>query len=582
MSLLDKASLVVTPNAYKESKLYSVIPNTTLGDMDVVRATTATRINSSGLIEVVPRNLFSYSEQFDDASWAKANMVVVANNTISPNGTNTADKATASLYPSTSLTKTNLVNAQSYTNSIYVKADTVSTFRIDFVTAGFALGSNCIFNLTTLSTTITNYGATSGSTATITNVGNGWYRCTLTVLATSANYFSQFYPAANGSVFIWGAQLEAFPSATEYFPTTTRLNIPRIDYTNGSCPSLLVEPQRTNLQLNSEDFSNASWVKTLSAVVVNQIASPSGNVDADKLNETATTGNHQLESSRNASIAAYSMSVFAKKAEREWLYLFEDTTGKGAYFNLNNGTIGTIAAGATAKIESFGNGWYRCSVTYNESGTFGRYRIAVTTGNGVTSYTGVANNGIYIWGAQYELGAYATSYIPTIASSVTRNADSISKTGISSLIGQTEGTAFIECTADTTNPNGAMLLYLGSSDGSGAFNYSTYLKFSSTSLNLAVYSGGTSYVDSTSSQTYTNKQNIKVAISYKNNDFVCYANGVQLFTDTTGVVSTNLSTLSLGYYPPNIPYNQYNGNIKSVQLYKTRLTNAELAQLTTL
>ena len=73
MSLLDKASLVVTPNAYKESKLYSVIPNTTLGDMDVVRATTATRINSAGLVEVVPRNLFVHSNDFTNANWTKEN-----------------------------------------------------------------------------------------------------------------------------------------------------------------------------------------------------------------------------------------------------------------------------------------------------------------------------------------------------------------------------------------------------------------------------------------------------------------------------------------------------------------------------
>ena len=86
MSLLDKASLIVTPNAYEESKLYSVIPNTTLGDMDVVRATTATRVNSAGLIEVVPRNLLTYSNTFSNAAWIKNSCTISANSIVSPDG----------------------------------------------------------------------------------------------------------------------------------------------------------------------------------------------------------------------------------------------------------------------------------------------------------------------------------------------------------------------------------------------------------------------------------------------------------------------------------------------------------------
>ena len=94
MALFDDASLVVTPNGYKEGTLYSIKPTSGAGDMTVVRATTATRVNSAGLIELVPYNLLTYSEQFDNAAWTKSGVTVTANTTISPDGTQNADKLT--------------------------------------------------------------------------------------------------------------------------------------------------------------------------------------------------------------------------------------------------------------------------------------------------------------------------------------------------------------------------------------------------------------------------------------------------------------------------------------------------------
>jgi len=400
MSLLDTASLVVTPNGTKASKLYSVVPSSGAGDLDVTRATTATRVNSSGLIESVASN------------------------------------------------------------------------------------------------------------------------------------------------------------------------VPRLDYTNGTCPSILVEPQRTNSFLYSEQFNNAYWGKYQTSVTSNATVSPDGNLTADTVAVTTGTGGSIFLISPIT--GTYTVTVFFK-AETSNLTIIEVPTIGDVNINLSTGTF-TTTGSVTGAMKSFANGWYRCTATF--TGTAIPY---ISFG-----ITGIAGQTASLWGAQLEAGSYATSYIPTTSASVTRNADVISKTGISSLIGQTEGTVLFDGIADITNPNGAILIYLGSSDGSGAFDYSTYLKFSGNNLNLTVYSGGVNYVNSTSTQTYTNKQNIKVAFSYKNNDFICYANGVQLFTDTTGVVSTNLSSIALGFYPPNIPFNQYNGNINLTALWKTRLTNTQLAQLTTI
>jgi hypothetical protein len=367
-------------------------------------------------------------------------------------------------------------------------------------------------------------------------------------------------------------------------------NVPRLDYTNSSCPRLLLEPQRTNLNPYSEQFDNADWEKTNSTITANATASPDGYTNADAWLETSASGQHRLYDNGISVTAAtaYTCSLFVKANGRSWVSIEFFAVGGGfngsrVWFNISNGTIGTTQTGITAKIDNYGNGWYRIQATQNAASTTTGYILYhLATADGATTYAGDVTKGAFVYGGMTEAGAYATSYIPTLAASATRVADAASKTGISSLIGQTEGTAFIECTVDNTNSNGAMLIYLGSSDGGGAFNYSTYLKFDGSALNLVVYSGGTDYVNSVSSQTYVNNQTLKVAFAYKANDFVCYANGVQLFTDTSGTVSTNLSSVSYGSYPLNIPFNQYNGKISQALLFKTRLTNAEMAELTTL
>ena len=124
MSLLEQASLVVTPNSYKESKLYSVIPNTTLGDMDVVRATTATRVNEQGLIEVVPRNLLTYSEQFANGVYITTDSTITANTSISPNGTTTADTLTEGITNDLHRIRQNfnVIIGNVYTLSVFCKA----------------------------------------------------------------------------------------------------------------------------------------------------------------------------------------------------------------------------------------------------------------------------------------------------------------------------------------------------------------------------------------------------------------------------------------------------------------------------
>ena len=181
MSLLDKASLIVTPNAYKESKLYSVIPNTTLGDMDVVRATTATRVNSAGLIEVVPRNLLTYSNTFTNAAWGNAGYgniaTVIANDIISPDGLMNGSKITfsAGVTQGRLVQQTSVINGGIYQASIFVKYGNKNT--IQFYCDAAVIGLFATFNFTTK--VLTGSGV---SNTIVTELPNGWFRLQYTFL----------------------------------------------------------------------------------------------------------------------------------------------------------------------------------------------------------------------------------------------------------------------------------------------------------------------------------------------------------------------------------------------------------------
>jgi hypothetical protein len=180
------------------------------------------------------------------------------------------------------------------------------------------------------------------------------------------------------------------------------------------------------------------------------------------------------------------------------------------------------------------------------------------------------------YGFQHELGAYATSYIPTLAASATRVADAASKTGISSLIGQTEGTLFGEFTF-----TGVTSLHMLASVA-GSYTSAVYVQTgSSTGISMQVWSGATNQVG-INFIGLTVGQNVKFAAAYKANDFMLYVNGVQAGSSTSGSVPAGLSQLEVGSYAEaGSPFN-FNSSIKQAIVFKTRLTNAELATLTTL
>ena len=438
MSLLSEASLIVTPNGVKEGKLYSVIPSDGSGDMSVVRATTATRVNSAGLVELVPYNYNTYSENFI-TSWGNDGSSTVTNNfTTAPNGMMTAAKLVSNVANGYGY-KFNTVPNGTFTLSYYIKASANTTISIAFNDIG-GNGYIASYNIP---------------------VTTEWQRISLTANLVGTSLLIDYSQLQLGvEYYIWGCQINE-GTLKDYQKTETRLNIPRLDYSNGTCPSLLVEPQRTNLALYSSSFDNAAWDKAASSVTANQIASPSGVQDADKLTENSANDIHGLYNlNPYTSITTATASLFFKKGTRKF-FSIKLQIGANSYTQVYDSesvtTTSNSSNGLTSvstSIVDFGNGWVRATLTgTNPSGAADAYTVYCLSNSGTPTfnpsnfnptYQGTGTDYGYLWGAQLEAGSYPTSYIPTTSASVTRNSDAIFKTGISSLIGQTEGVAFID------------------------------------------------------------------------------------------------------------------------------------------
>jgi len=347
---------------------------------------------------------------------------------------------------------------------------------------------------------------------------------------------------------------------------TVNANIPRLDYLDGTCPKLLMEPQRTNLFLRSEELQTSPWnTLSTSTITANAITSPDGTTDADKLVENTASGGHFVyQPVVLANSTDYTFSIFVKAAERT-LVQMRIQAKTTVYTDNINLTTGVATSGT---MTSYGNGWWRYSRTVN-SGTGSTEQFLspwLRDTSGATGYTGDGTSGIYLWGAQCEAGAYATSYIPTTTASVTRNADSCTKTAISTLIGQTEGTGFLDVDIDSRLSQTFIVV-----KDSAFTTYWGFLILTTTIQALMTNITPQAGINLTNSST----GRFKLAFAYKENDFVFYANGNLIGADTSGTVSP---TSEINFY--SSATNKI--RINSFALWKTRLTNTELAQLTTL
>jgi hypothetical protein len=578
--LLDNASLVLIPSGYKESVLFSQVPTSGLGDLDVVRATTATRVNSAGLIELVPRNLLQYSNILTNAVWTKTNSTITSGQVspTQPNNEGWLLNKTATGVDGIVYNAFNLNSLTTHSYSYYILKDNNETRFPEFF---LRLNTGQVEQYVQVNTKTGAFSvrvASAGCTQSITSTAdNLWWRLILTnpaptaftadnrhgVRPAAATVLGVYNINATGSVITYGAQVEEGSTASEYLPTVTRLNFPRLDYTNSSCPSLLVEPQRTNLATYSEDFSNVLWPKgspygTIT-VTANNTISPDGTQNADRIVFPAI------------SAGQFSVVYFP------FIPSAVNYTGSFYFKGLNGNETIWISytkngVNYSRTICNLTTSWQRFNLSALLTAGADNFQFGVDTRDGSQSPKG--SQTIFAWGAQLEAGAYATSYIPTVAAAVTRNADNVSKTGISSLIGQTEGTILFDYVASFASADDLFAF------GQNITNNVSIIQASNASIRCLIYYNS-NLINIISSINAVANTRYKIAVRYKSGNSKIFINGVEVGSSSTSFAFTNsLNNLSIS----KVAYfSGANSNlINNVLLYSTGLTDAQCISLTTL
>ena len=603
----------VVPGFYQVDNGFGVLTQTTFSSLITFsRASNATRFSPTGQLQYAPHNLLLQSQDFA-TTWSNGNTTETTNTAVAPDGTTTADTlddgtstATHDIAQNVSIT-----SGTTYTLSAFFK-------NIDrqYVILACSTGTNswasAKFDLVAGAVGATSSSGAGWSTtsSSITNVGNSWYRCTITFvpgstasganrigMATDSTTFTaglrglESYTGTNKQIYIWGAQLAVGPNALDYTPTTTAVVYgPRFDYdpTTLEAKGLLIEEQRTNSVLYSEQFDNAVWTKTRSSITSNTVVAPDGTLTGDALiTDTTVTDTHRIEllSVAFTSGTTYTLTLFAKAQSSLNLQLVFLTAAFGislrAAFNLQTGQTLVSSSSITAKTTNVGNGWFRCeaTATATATATSGFHISLINTfaaTAAATSFTGDGTSGIYIWGAQLEAGAFATSYIPTTTAATTRSADIASIGTLSPWFNTSTSSLYAEFVWEGLKSVAGQRIAI-IDDGSTNNYFGLTGTSSNTMQNPVVVAGSTEATNSTPSTVYSANTVYKQAMALALNNTVGAINGVAGTTDTAVTVPTGLTTLRMAASSSVVTSNIW---FRRITYTPRRLTDAELQSLT--
>ena len=518
--------------------------------------------NTTALAE---QNLFLYSQTFGNAAWVSTNNTITTGITDPASGT-TAQTLTASASNST-FYQTVTLTATANTVSFYIQRVT-GTGTINFTLDG------------------TNFTAISAPTG-------SWVRYSITATPTAGAKTVGIQIVTSGdAINIAFGQLENRSSATAYNATTTTAitnyipvlltaptNQARFDHDPVARTSLglLIEQQSTNLFTYSSAITAGNGWSLLNTTANNTATiAPDGTQTANQIIESTSTSTHgYAKGATVVSGTSYTTSIYIKpisggSARNIALY---DVNGVGSVI-INPSTL-TVVTGASfvVNMTSVGNGWIRASYTTTATGTSGSMFAYMANGTTI-SYTGDGYSGVYIWGAQLEAGAFATSYIPTVASQVTRSADSASITGtnFSSWYNISQGTFYISNDSYSFSNNPFLL----SVNDGGNTNL----------ISIAIYGGKSEFyivknniqqADLLTANVASQNIMAKTGVSYSTNNFANVLNGSTVVTNSSGSLPT-VNKLTIGSSATGTQYN--NGHISKISYYPLQVTNANLIALT--
>ena len=569
-NFFNKASLVMVPDAPIDGKLPSVKPEDRSGDFTFSRGSNlaATRVNKSGLIEKGRENLLLQSNQFD-TTWSSINASETSGQS-GYDGTNNAwaftDNTANDIH---SLAQYGKWTTSVCTGSIYVKAGSLSKFYVSNGSSGIGV----FFNLSNGSVE----GVTGAVIAqSITSVGGDWYRLSVTMqsagtflIGTYQTFVSGDYNASirytgtgTGNIYIQDAQLEQGLVATEYIETTTAAvqkgileNLPRLDYSGGaSCPSLLLEPQRTNILAYSEGMFDSSNFNQ-----INGIAVTGQQTDLNGTNTAVKFSNFVQSSARldyNTVVAAVDGKTYTYSAYY-----------KGSGDIRINVSTSTGVGGAGEKTITLTDEWVRHSITTTFSSPTGNVKSHL-------AITRTANNDaeVYMCFAQIEEGGYPTSYIPTYGTSQTRSAEDtlLNDLYTNHLITASGGTWFLEIKNNIPlkrDAIGDFFIADTFNSSNNAFVFRGNLSSTRLSLNKRV-SGSLSLL------YQTTQDDLKIAIKWNGTSVDVFENGAKV------VSASPFTATALNFFRGSAI--DITKQIQQTLLFPTALTDDECIALTTI
>ncbi len=355
---------------------------------------------------------------------------------------------------------------------------------------------------------------------------------------------------------------------------------PRIDYKDNSKGALLLEPSRTNYITQSESFSNSYWAKARLTATSNSVISPDGTLNASKIFGDGSNSWKYINRNGFSLINQnyYTFSVFAKADTLNYVQLILSGATAENYqnFDLLNGVIGSGSNVFDAKIETFVNGWYKCSMTVLATSTATTDLFIDLADSSTMSRAGsfLTSGGIYIYGAQIEQGSYATSYIPTSGSAVTRLGDDLEQIVPSNIFNSVEGVIYTEINS-LSNDGSQRRFSFGDANFSNNIRF-TYMPTDNV-FEVNLYNGSD---QGKISFTLTNATELnKIAYLYSPNNFQLWVNGVKVDFVNSGTTFSSGTIVKIAQGDSSNQRKFY-GNINDVRVYNTTLTDQELQALT--